>query len=299
MIDTARFADPGASDLSAYDCVFLCDVPRLSEREVARLETHLQRGGGLVICLGPDVDLEAYNRLLYKDGQGLLPAKLDRRWLSAPADGFFYAVRRRGGVPATAAGRVRRRRRPGEPHSRHGSSSMSASKSPPGSAARRVLGLVPMFAGPAARKAPRPAARPIRSSWNGRGTAAASILITSTVNTDWTSWPIAPSFPPFVQELFRFAVAAAAAADADCRRADRGIVAAECQWRPRRRCKRPTAGPRPCRFGPNRCYAFRFADTDQSGLYRVRFGGSSGEKWSSPSTCRPPARLAARATCGG
>ena len=88
VIDTAQFADPGASDLSAFDCVFLCDVPRLSEREVARLETHLQRGGGLVICLGPDVDPEAYNRLLYKDGQGLLPARLVGVE-QAPADGFF------------------------------------------------------------------------------------------------------------------------------------------------------------------------------------------------------------------
>src|SRR5207247_8634792 len=73
---------------SAYDCVFLGDVPRLSEREVARLETHLHRGGGLVVCLGPDVDLEAYNRLLYRDGQGVLPAKLVGV-AQAPADGFF------------------------------------------------------------------------------------------------------------------------------------------------------------------------------------------------------------------
>src|SRR5262249_23566786 len=34
----------------------------------------------------------------------------------------------------------------------------------------------------------------------GRGRV---VLITSTVNTDWTGWPIAPSFPPFVQELLR------------------------------------------------------------------------------------------------
>src|SRR5262249_13992142 len=32
------------------------------------------------------------------------------------------------------------------------------------------------------------------------------VLVTSTINTDWTSWPIAPSFAPFMQELLRFAV---------------------------------------------------------------------------------------------
>src|SRR5207244_9785486 len=87
-VGESEFADPAAGDLSPFDCVFLCDVPRLSEREVGRLETHLQRGGGLVICLGPGVDLEAYNRLLYRDGQGLLPAKLVGV-TRAPEDAFF------------------------------------------------------------------------------------------------------------------------------------------------------------------------------------------------------------------
>src|SRR4029078_5854309 len=32
------------------------------------------------------------------------------------------------------------------------------------------------------------------------------VFIASTLNADWTSWPIAPSFPPFRQELLRFAV---------------------------------------------------------------------------------------------
>ena len=40
-VGESEFADPGAGDLAPYDCVFLCDVPRLSQREVARLETHL------------------------------------------------------------------------------------------------------------------------------------------------------------------------------------------------------------------------------------------------------------------
>jgi hypothetical protein len=32
------------------------------------------------------------------------------------------------------------------------------------------------------------------------------VLFTSTVNMDWTSWPISPGFPPFMQELLRLAV---------------------------------------------------------------------------------------------
>ena len=83
-IDLAQFADPIAGDLTAYDAVFLCDVPRLTEREVARLEAHLQRGGGVVIGLGPDVDLENYNRLL----GAILPGKLVGI-VRSPADEFF------------------------------------------------------------------------------------------------------------------------------------------------------------------------------------------------------------------
>ena len=30
----------------------------------------------MIFCLGPRVDLEAYNRLLYRNGQGILPARL-------------------------------------------------------------------------------------------------------------------------------------------------------------------------------------------------------------------------------
>src|SRR5205823_5041318 len=83
-IDLAQFADPVAGDFAAYDAVFLCDVPRFTEREVARLETHLQRGGGLVIGLGPDVDLENYNRLL----GGMLSGKFSGI-VRAPPDAFF------------------------------------------------------------------------------------------------------------------------------------------------------------------------------------------------------------------
>src|SRR5262249_36511771 len=64
--------------LADYDCVYLCDVSRLGPDEVRGLEAHPARGGGLVVCLGEQTgeQLEGYNRLLYKGGEGLLPARL-------------------------------------------------------------------------------------------------------------------------------------------------------------------------------------------------------------------------------
>src|SRR6185369_11479536 len=76
LVSETQFADAALGDLAAYDCIFLCDVPRLSNPEVRRLEMHLRRGGGVVFCLGPRVDLEAYNRLLFRNGEGILPARL-------------------------------------------------------------------------------------------------------------------------------------------------------------------------------------------------------------------------------
>src|SRR5262249_48656381 len=57
IVSEAQFSDAALGDLTPYDCVFLCDVPVLDAGEVRRLETHLHRGGGVVFCLRPRVDL--------------------------------------------------------------------------------------------------------------------------------------------------------------------------------------------------------------------------------------------------
>jgi hypothetical protein len=274
VVDTARFADPGAVDLATYDCVFLCDVPRLTEREVERLETHLRRGGGLVIGLGPNVDLESYNRLLYRDGKGLLPAKLVGL-ARAPADAFFLPFAdedayRRPPLDAFAGDDER-------------AGLMAARfkqyvrvEIPPGSAARRVLAFAPVF-GDRPRESEPALASPDALMVEGPRHRGRVVLLASTLNTDWTSWPIAPSFPPFVQQLFRFAIlqparrtltvgepleellpSKVAATDATVQTPDGRTMTV------------------PLRAEPD-ATQLRFADTDLSGLYRVRVGGSPGE----------------------
>ena len=44
-----ELADPALGDLSSTDCIFLCDVPAITAAMVAKLESHLKRGGGVVI----------------------------------------------------------------------------------------------------------------------------------------------------------------------------------------------------------------------------------------------------------
>ncbi|MCA9076603.1 MAG: BatA domain-containing protein [Planctomycetaceae bacterium] len=64
------------TNLADYDCVFLCNVPFLSDDEVKRLEGFVRAGGGLVIGLGEQVLLDQYSRQLSQNGDGLMPVQL-------------------------------------------------------------------------------------------------------------------------------------------------------------------------------------------------------------------------------
>jgi hypothetical protein len=59
-----------------YDVVALCNVMQFSSAEVTALEDYLKQGGGVVIFGGDQVMADNYNRLLFAEGQGLLPAAI-------------------------------------------------------------------------------------------------------------------------------------------------------------------------------------------------------------------------------
>lgn len=65
-----------ATDLSAFDAVFLANVYRIDETAQRKLEQYVRDGGGLVILLGDQVDASLYNDRLFSGGRGLLPAEL-------------------------------------------------------------------------------------------------------------------------------------------------------------------------------------------------------------------------------
>src|SRR5690606_15241135 len=81
------------TDLDEFDCVFVCDVPFLSDEEMTRLEAFVSGGGGLVISMGDQVQLDRYSRQLTSDGGGLLPVQLGRvvGEASADAEPFRFA----------------------------------------------------------------------------------------------------------------------------------------------------------------------------------------------------------------
>jgi hypothetical protein len=63
-------------DLSPYDAVVLCNIAQFTEAEVGALDDYLKQGGGVVVFGGDQVVADNYNRLLYDDGKGILPAAL-------------------------------------------------------------------------------------------------------------------------------------------------------------------------------------------------------------------------------
>jgi len=73
-------------DLREFRSVYLLNVPELSETAVANLEAYVREGGGLGVFLGGKVKPEAYNKLIYKDGLGLMPVPLPAKATEEPKD---------------------------------------------------------------------------------------------------------------------------------------------------------------------------------------------------------------------
>jgi hypothetical protein len=67
---------PGVAD--APDVLVLANVASLTAEQAAAIQRLVQHGMGLMIFSGDLVDVDVYNERLYRDGRGLLPAKLDR-----------------------------------------------------------------------------------------------------------------------------------------------------------------------------------------------------------------------------
>src|SRR5262249_26388477 len=91
VLSVKEFNDAGLGDLTPYDCIYFGGVPTFPPAEVHRIEMHLRRGGGAVFALGDRIDLGVYNDLLYKNGNGILPARLVKEQ-PRPSNSYFHFV---------------------------------------------------------------------------------------------------------------------------------------------------------------------------------------------------------------
>ena len=71
-------------DLYRYATIYLLNVRELSPKQLANLENYVREGGGVAFFMGPLVSAKQYNKMLYKDGQGIFPAPLKETYYPAP-----------------------------------------------------------------------------------------------------------------------------------------------------------------------------------------------------------------------
>ncbi len=182
------------TELSQYDVVFLCDVAFLSEVEVDRLRSFVEAGGGLIIGLGEQVQLANYNQMLHPDDDGLMPVEFlepvgDLRNFEDvvhidPGDYEHPSVRPFAGNPeagltsATFYRHVRIR---------------IPDESVVAPSLRFTNGDVMLVE---------------RTLGNGR-----VLLVTSSLDDQWGSWALWPSFLPMIVELARYAAAGETSGD--------------------------------------------------------------------------------------
>ncbi len=168
-------------NLEGYAAVVVTGTGAVRQTMVAKLESYVADGGAVWFFLGERVNIYQYNKLLYKDGQGLLPCKLVAK--AAPASGEEAPYIRFGESRHQALSQLT------------GSGNKDAKflgymELEPAEGARVILSL--------SNKKPAILSRPF-----GRGQV---LLTNSTAGVEWTYLPATVEFPVLVQELMRHLV---------------------------------------------------------------------------------------------
>jgi len=67
---------PRLKDLTNYEAVYLANIPRLTDAQMAALTEYVANGGGVFLALGDKIERTHYNSKLFAKGAGLLPAEI-------------------------------------------------------------------------------------------------------------------------------------------------------------------------------------------------------------------------------
>jgi Aerotolerance regulator N-terminal/von Willebrand factor type A domain len=173
------------TDLSKFDCVFLCNVAQFTASEAQVLRAYLNAGGGLVFFLGEHVLADSYNRQLARPSNeqarvlpALLAGKVAKEQYGLNPLGYAHPLvaafrnQEQSGLLTTPV---------------HEYFKLTI---PEASRAKVALALE--------NGDPLVVEEPI-----GRGR---SIVVATSADVSWTAMPLWPSYVPLVQELLLFAM---------------------------------------------------------------------------------------------
>ena len=253
--DVINEGDFATAELGRYDCIFLCNVAMLTNQEVQILQSYVNSGGGLIISLGDRVKVDQYNLRLYRNGTGLLPAKLGDRVGDQQAEPgtYFHFDPREFEHPI-----------------------VRAFQGTPGSGLETVLTFQYFQATVPYESHSRVAMRfdsgdpAIVDLPVGQGRC---ILVTTSVDVKWSSWPLSPSYVPFMHELILYVVSG--------RSRERQVLVGEPLTRSFSSqafdmpvtLKRPDGTKQPVRLTESQEVAhIVYESTDRSGFYEVTLG---------------------------
>jgi Aerotolerance regulator N-terminal/von Willebrand factor type A domain len=258
-----------ASGLGAYAAVFLANVGRPSAELADALIRYVESGGGLFISVGDRVDADAWNARL----KAILPQPLGLKRTAAATPGGAAEGETVDLRPAERLAPIDRR---------HPLLSSFPAKGDGLASARffqfMLLAPVPDAPGRSVVLRYENGAPALVSGEVGRGRV---LLLTTTVDREWTDLPIRPGFLPLVQEAARF-LAGAPASDSvsalsvgqrreitvgsEDRRVEVVKPGGQSRWL--------TPEPRAPESHGRR--TVMFAETDEPGLYGVRAARTDG-----------------------
>lgn len=168
-------------DYKGAEVVVLADCNRVQGNDLSELDKFVKAGGGLLIFAGPDIDMDWYNRELFRKGEGLLPAAIKGQ---ARADSDAAPARvlmQRLTHPALIYFNDARGGRLQDAEFRH----WFEFAPPSNENTQRILSLD--------RNAPL-----LMEKKHGRGRV---IACATTANAEWTNLPLQPFFVPLMQRL--------------------------------------------------------------------------------------------------
>jgi hypothetical protein len=271
-VSTALPDELAARNLTEYAAIFLANVSRPSADAAAALTRYVEGGGGLFISVGDRVDADAWNQAMRK----LLPQPLGLKRTASAAPGGSHEGET---VDLRPAERL-------APIDRHHPLLTSFAARGEGLASARffqfmLLAPVPDAPGRSVVLRYENGAPALVEAEIGRGRV---LLLTTTVDREWTDLPIRPGFLPLMQEAARRLAGAPSgeastglivgqrreiAMAADDRRID--VIKPNGELR----SLSPDPSTRP-REGKPAARPLVFADTDEPGAYRVRATRADG-----------------------